>query len=622
MTAPSNTLIPDGNQNFIGGQNASQTPDKVAPDSYYSGINVSTERGSLTPRWGFKKLKLNFLEGGITTSYLTVRSYKDIFETGKFQALIPYSNGSENYLIIVISGVIFFLNLRTNDVQILEIGDGTRLDGTTSRINWTVAAQYIVLFDFPAFPVIIDGGTARRADISKDEIPVSNIGTYNQNRLFIGNAGNEFTAGDPVGSLATPNAPLTFTEVLVPGASYFNQSFQLNTGYSNDPITFMGFLQVVDTSTGIGPLLVASKNAVYSYNTQNPRAAWEAGQFGSLVMYNAGIAGPRAGTNVNSDFVMLSGDGQVRSLSMSREEQHKWSKVPLSREVQNWLKFTDKDLAKYSFVTYFRNKILIGANPYRVQALTIDKKPIVDYAHGGFIVLELDNVSGFNKESNPVWAGLWTGVRPMDIAVSGDASYVISKDNSTINQLYLITPDTRYDEAEGQIRMVRSKIYTRQYDFSDPFANKELKSLDLGLINIKGDFSCEVKYKPAQAPSYIHWRTFTHKAPWRECNYPVLAPFQGFAGHQFLRINLGSPLDESCNPITQELYSWFRRVQLSLTLQGIFWELQGFKLVTHLKAQAENEVDCMEFPIVPMMMECNDDWSFGGFTGCHTQTVT
>lgn len=622
MTGLSNTLIPDGAQSFVGGQDAAQTPDKVSPDAYYAGINVSTERGSLTPRWGYKRLKLVFPEGGVTTSYRVVRPYKEIFEAGKFQAIIPFTSGSENYLIIVVSGVIFFINERTFAVQVLDISDGSTLDGTASRINWTVAAQYVILFDFPAYPVIIDGISARRADPAKDEIPVSNLGTYNQSRLFIGNIGNEFTAGDPVGSAAAPEAPLTFKEVLQPAAPYFDQSFQLNTGYNNDTLSYLGFLQVVDTSTGIGPFIAATKNAIYTYNTQNPRSQWTAGQFGSVTVFNAGIAGPRAAANVNSDFFFLSGDGQVRSLSMSRDEQHKWSKVPISREVQNWLKYIDKDLARFSFVTYFKNKIFIGCNPYRVQALTITKIPIVDYAHGGMVVLEMDNVSGFNKDSSPVWGGMWTGIRPMDMAVTGESLFIMSKDNSTINQLYLATPDERYDQADGNIRMVRSRIYSRQYDFQDPFANKELKSLDLGLVNIKGDFSCEVKYKPAQGANFLEWRTFKHKAPWRECTYPENVPFQGFQGHQFLKINLGAPQSEECNPVTNELLSWFRRVQIRLTIEGIFWELQAFKLMAYLKAQAENDVDCLEFPVVPIMTECNDDWSYGGFTGCNSQTVT
>ena len=91
----------------------------------------------------------------------------------------------------------------------MTIQGGSQLDEAADRINWSPAGKYLVIFDFPAYPVIIEGLLARRADPALLEIPRSVLGTYNQNRLFIANAGNEFTAGDPA-AYTFPTGPISF----------------------------------------------------------------------------------------------------------------------------------------------------------------------------------------------------------------------------------------------------------------------------------------------------------------------------------------------------------------------------------------------------------------------------
>lgn len=367
-----------GAQTFIGGQDASKIPDQIEGGYFAASVNTSNRRAALQPRWGGVKLKVSYSDGYLENSFKKQNPYQNIFETGKYQATIPFQIGNVPHLVIVISGCIFLYNQITRNISYLPIettdSSVDRLNGRATRINWTAAGKHLVLFDFPAYPVILDGVTARRADPALYEIPAALMGVYNSNRLFIANGGNEFTAGDPVGSTTTPNAPITFEEVLLTGSTYYGQIFQLPTFDTNEAITAMAFLQMADTSTGIGPLLVGTDKAIYSYATQNLRSTWEQGQFGSVLTYNTGIAGARAICNVNSDLFFMSSDGQVRSLSMSREEQGKWSKVPISLEVQNWLNSINPDLFKYTVISYFKNKVFILANPYRVAA---DRKSVV-----------------------------------------------------------------------------------------------------------------------------------------------------------------------------------------------------------------------------------------------------
>lgn len=601
--------VQDGSVDFSGGQNAALLPDKVPTNAYYAAVNISTEDGSLSPQFGVEELVLKFpTNKEFTLTNGTKRSYESIFTFGKFQALIPYSIGNEFFFIVVISGVIYLVNQNTLDVQIIEISDGSKINELLTRVNWSNAGRFLVLFDFPSYPVIIEGLVARRADPTNNEIPRSVFGTYNQNRLVIANSGNEFTAGDPA-AVGFPDGPITFNEILQPASPYFGQVFQLSTNYNNDPITAMTFLQVIDKSTGIGPLIVSTQTAVYSYHTEIARNQWEASQFGSVFIHDAGIAGPRAHCNVNSDLFFISTDGQVRSASMSRDEQNKWSRTPISREVQNWIGIPDKSLLYFSVMTYFQNRIFATVNPFRTTAQTTDYKTTFDYAFGGFCILETSNVSTLGKTAQPAWAGLRTSIRPMDIIQNNQRCFAISKEGG-INKLYEIRKDLTYDIVgkEKTSRPLKCKIYTREYGFNSPFQLKILNSIMMALSGIKGKFKLRLSYKPTQGSSYIFWQEFTHEAPWRSCTSIDSCGFKGFESHSFRQLVLGSPVDQGCSEVTKENYDTFTKVSLLFEIEGIDWSLEEFLINASMVPQNTTESICEPYPIVAVCSECNTDW--------------
>jgi hypothetical protein len=614
---------------FIGGQNAALIPDRIPDNCYAAGVNVSTKKASLQPRWGFERMTLTYPGGGFFNVNNQYISYKEIFESGKFQLMASYPADQIERLLVVIAGLIFIINVNAHTVTLVPIAGGSTLNHRAPRLNWTPAGKSMIIFDFPNYPVIITGTTARRANPLNMEIPVSTNGAYNQSRLFIANAGNEFTAGDPVG-LIDPTAippidpPLTFQEVMLPASTYYGQIFQLTTQSSNENITAMGFLQVSDISTGIGPLLIATSRSIYSYNTTQPRSAWEQGQFGSLLTYNTGVVGPRAWANVNSDLFYLSADGYVRTLSMSRDEQSRWSKIPISREVEPWMKYNDPALKQFGFVSYFNNKVFFSANPYRIPAMDYaTRRPIADYAHSGFVVLELDNLTSFGAPSSPTWAGLWTGVNPMDMAVLNERGFVMSKDAYSINSLWEINPEIHHDTSDCKIRYVKSRVYTKEHDCGDPFMNKEIHSMDLNFDALKGDFKLSVEYKPGHSSKFIPWGTIDFKVPWRECKMPCNSCLEGFATQIIRDVTIGSPSGETlaCNPATRELYQIFRKIQLKLDVTGMYWEIHEYRVKAIPRTQENQETVCSEFGIEAMCEDCNDDWCVEDFNICQPTTT-
>lgn len=615
-------LLQAGNVDFLGGQDASKIPCHIADNCYYSGINVSTKRGAVQPRWGFERKTLTYPEGGYFNANNVYVTYKELFESGKFQLIAAYPVGNVERLLIVINGIIFLLNINYSTLSVVQISDGSMLNPRAPRLNWCTAGTSMVIFDFPSYPVIVTGSTARRADPALMEVPVSTNGTFNQNRLIVANAGIDFTAGDPVGSLITPNAPITFEEVMTPSSPYYGQVFQLTTASTDDPITAMGFLQVVDTSTGIGPLLIATTKAIYSYATQNPRSDWDQGKFGAVVVYNNGVVGPRAWCNVNSDLFFLSADGFVRTLSMSRAEQARWSKIPISREVELWMKYNDPALKQFAFVSYFKNKVFFSANPYRIQAVDYStRRPISDYAHAGLVVLELDNVVSFGEPVKPTWAGLWTGVNPMDMVVLNERAFIVSKDNYSINAIWEVNPDTHYDTSDCSIRYVRSRIYTKEFNFGDDFSNKEAHSIDMNLEELTGDVQVDVKYKAAHSPKFLPWGVFKYNVPWRICSMPCDGPLEGFVSQIVRDLTFGSPTGdtEECNVATEEIYKVFKKVQLEITFKGIYWELHEYRIIATPRPQNTQDTACTEYPVVATTADCNDDWYVEDFNLCPAQ---
>lgn len=617
-------LTADGQTSFRGGQDASKVPDQIPENAYASGVNVSVENGVLRPRYGYHKQQIVFPTGGIPfpgIPTLIQNSYENVFKSGKYQMAAPYVIGTEDFIVTVISGIIFLIRVSTLETQVLSITDGSMIDQYTPRVDFANAGKYLVIFDYPAYPVIIEGNTARRADPANNEVPISVMGAYNQNRLFITNAGSEFTAGDPTGNLATPEAPITFDEILTPGDPFYGQIFQLPTNDINSPISAITFLQQSDTSTGIGPLLIATANSIFSFQTQQPRSQWETTQFGSMFVYNAGIAGLKSFVNVNSDLFFMSSDGQLRSVSMSRDEQMKWSKVPLSREVQNWIKFWDASLVQYAVLGYFNNKIFATVNPYRVQALDTNKVPVTDYAHGGLIVMELDNVSNLSDQAPPVWAGLWTGINPMDIVTVGSRCFIFSKDSSNINNLYEVVPESSVDIADGNIRYIRSVIYTREHDCKDAFRDKDIHSLDINLESVQGDLSMKVRYKPSQSVYFLPWREFSHKAPWRTCKMPEGCEVNGFLAQSFKDLNMGAPVgdENACDPVTKALYRVFRKLQLKFIMEAKYWELHEYRLKALNREQTEQDVVCSTYPKIGLLECCTEDasdWYVPPFHSC------
>lgn len=606
--APPN-IIPDVTEDFSGGQNAGVNPHAINPNQYYIGVNISSQSTSLKPRWGIEEIPLDFSETG---SYRRQTgfdvSFERVFKTGKFQAFLPYLVGVDNYVLYIVSGFIFAIELFTRKVIVLNPTDPVNVHA--DRINWSDAGSYTVVFDWPNYPFILDGLTARRADPALYEVPVSVLGAYNENRLCIANAGLDWTAGDPAGNTATPDAPITFFEVLLTGSPYLANVYQIPTASKlARKITAMGFLQVIDTSTGIGPLIVSTANALYSYRTDLPRAQWQGGAndfvFGSMLLPSTGIVGQRAHTNVGGDILFLGRDGQVYALSMARNDQRRWGNSPISREVKNFLTYNDTTIIEIGVAEYFKNMLFVTSNPYRVNCISAEGLPQYDYVNRGMVVMEMDVNSGLTKETPPIWTGLWTGIPFMDMAEVGDVLYIAGKRLGR-NGLFKFNPDTTYDVYDGKVTTVRCVLETREYTNQDDTINKELHSMDLGLRELEGTFTLKAEYKPSTLCNYIPWQEYEFTAPVEQCGF-IPEFLNGACRQGILDFTIGSPKVE-CIPGTNDLTNVYKAVQIRLILEAKHWQLEYIRVKGRVIPRNELITECSDVPEAYVPRTCFDYW--------------
>ena len=593
--------ITDGSAAFFMGQDASKLPSQVVDGAYYKGINVTTKHGYLSPRPGFVQTDFTLED---ENAYFTDNNgrkirYKEVFEKGKFQGASHFMTEFGERIVCVYSGLIFMLNPLTGKAQYIEIDEeeneykqlGDKFEPRTQRLNqyidrhnFSQAGTYLVIFDYPDRPIILDGYHAFRSPMGETDtggfpiyyIPPTVMGCYNSNRLFVADANNSFTAGDPVGSLAAPSAPITFNEVYQEAREFQGQSFSLGSINKNNPITAMGFMQTTNTSTGIGPMYVATKDSIYTYATNTARSMWASGDtaFGTMLIYNAGIIGPKAVDNINSDLVFMSGDGHVRSLALASEYLSSWENTPMDLEVWNWLKTDSSEMNKLTIVKSAYNKVFITARPFRTKSIDLWGNYTYDYAFKGLVVLELDSTSSLQSKSNPAWAGIWTGLNVQDLVECNGELFVFSKDPSYRNGIYKIDPDISYDIYKGEKKNIKTRVYTKQYVGESLFQDKRERSLLLGLQGLKGNIILDIE-RSNDYSNYALWKHWEYEAPICSINSP-----ENLMEHSFRELSLGGPEETKCNEVTGDYGDVYKGSQFRIDLSGQDWRLEHLVLIS------------------------------------------
>lgn len=592
----------DGNITFRGGQNDSSPQESVGKDQYRKGVNLTTRHGVLSPRPAFIYQNLKFEDAEYNG-----KSIRTIFLTGKFQAAAPFTADNGKVLLVVISGLIF--QIQNQKVRLLRLANNDRMNQYARRIHWSEAGRFLLFYDYPNANVVIEPASLARRSDSERKIFVSNtwlpmpeappaiLGCYNNSRLFLARE-NEFIAGDPVGKQGSPDAPLTFEESLVDAQPFNGQSFSLGSSNINNPITAMGTMQIIDSSTGVGPMFVATRDSFYSYRTDKVRAEWESIVFGMMSLYDCGIVGNRGFARLNSDLVFQSGDNAIRSFSSSRNKATKWNDSPISKEVEGWLSFNDKKWDDLTVLQSWNNRVLATVKPAQCHAKGLDDEIVADYYFEGILALELDNTSSLREQASPAWVGLWTGVRPMEIIRLGDDLYIMAKEGefpgNTSNALYKVEENLYQDyTSNSKFRDIECRLYTRDYSFSSKFMDKKILSADLDLSDLQGDLEIKAYYRRNESENWAVWTYIDQSLPVTtkraSTSIPLLKP------HSVANYGIGSPADPGCSSLSDDSYLVFRSLQLMIEFKARNWQLNSIRLKSEKMPETnDNHISCGE----------------------------
>lgn len=512
--------VSDGYVSFEAGQNEGSIAALIAENQTHRNINISLRSRALRPRPPIIEYDLHFISEELANASpaLASLSYKNNYYFGRIQHVGKYQTSSGEFLLKVVNGVIYLVDLTLREIRVVEVGGSQKLlNYNLTRINGTQSENEYVLFDWPNTPVVIASDfTAKRSKSSNVEIPRSYIGTHVHDRLFVGNSGTEFGASDS--RQANPGPIITFKDSITapsnPNPSFPNQFFKLNFIDKLSSITAMGFLHQTDGTSplGFGPLFISTKEAIHLAAVNQPRTQWEqTAAFIRVIIYNYGIVGPRAFVNVVKDLFFKSFDSHIYSISLLASDSTSWGVTHISAEVSESILTRNQHLLKYAALAYFENRIFVTLRPYIMQALSLFGKPIEEYVSNGLGVLELNNVTGVSGNSPPVWAGMYTGAF-VDMVEVEDKLMIIGKsgERNTVSEL---TEFRTLDYSRGVTKKIRTRVYTREFTFKAPALDKKVKYVQLDVRNILGNFIAHVYYRTKEERNWIKFGSIYYAAP-------------------------------------------------------------------------------------------------------------
>lgn len=498
-------LVPDGNLSFLGGCNEGVHPSLLKDSQTRRNVNISLIKGTIRPRLPYKEITLEFLSEELAKSSPVSSSsnYERIFRKGRIQHVGKYQSPIGEYLLLVITGIIFLVDIRDRTIQVvplLELNDKTA-NFFSNRLHGTQAGDFYIIFDWPNQPIIIHPDlTAKRAKASNQEIPKSFIGTFVHNRTIVANKGTEFGASDPRRP-DNPRAAIEFKESIVgPGnlnPQFADQFFSLTYVDKMSNITAMGYLKQTDgtSAIGFGPLFVSTKEAIHLFSVNQPRVNWEESQFGSAYIFNYGIVGQRAVANVGADLIYRAYDGMIYATSRLYSNQRGWGLTNISEELRESFDSINKHLLSYSFLTYHNNSLYCALKPFLVQAENLWGVPSTDVVFEGIGMLEMATVSGVNSEgASPIWAGVNEGLFVDCLEVYRSLVYVAKRAPLGEENIILIQEEVSgSDWYINHYFPIRARFYTREFNWPEHFIHdKNIHFIQLFFSRFSGTISISV----------------------------------------------------------------------------------------------------------------------------------
>ena len=456
----------------------------------------------------------------------------DIFLNGKFQGAEVYKTGSNSYSVVVISGHVFLIDLTTNVVTCLTT-KSTQLHEFLDRVWMVQAESYFIIQDGVSLPRILEGSTMRFADHEQDEVPIGQAMSYGHGRLSVQINDRHLILGDIYISVKEENV-LRFreTKILNEGGGFTVQS-KLGS------IVALLFINVSDTSTGDGPLLVVCENGFTTLAVNNSRSKWSQIAMQKVQLVGSGMIGLDSFVHVNEDLLYRSTEG-IRSYAVSRAEAAgAYRYTELSREVEEYMQIDKGYNAKFLSMAFFDKRMLASTAPQGVKAQSTDFRRLEaiyndlptdanrdameaalvdDTCFRGIIAFDF-SMAGFTKstaesqymrQTSGSYDGIWTGICPTKLftvmSVGERVGYSYVKNSEGQNWLYEITRDVTGLDGDKPIEcLFETRAMTGKNPstyMAQPFVRKKLEEVKMWLDDVSEDVTICIESSPDVVKSF------------------------------------------------------------------------------------------------------------------------
>jgi hypothetical protein len=549
-------LLRDGVTTLEQGMSSGHAPTLIAQQQCAYALNTTMRGGYGKNRPAFRQLTL------------TPSAAEAAWVAANFQGVGFYDIGDgQQHMIGMASGRLYQLDLVGNEVSFTDL----TIDALNSPIRpiayFCQADVYMVVQDGFATPLIMQGvTTVRRA--TNTEVPVGRSMAFGQGRLWLA-SGRNLQAGDIYGG---PTSVVSFTEGTYLSEAKGGFLVPLQAG----DIVGVAFLEVGDTSTGQGDLLVFCRKAVWSVQAGVPRTSWQTTpRMLSISLTNIGGTSHRAIVDVNGDCYFRAKDGW-RSYRVARNEQFysqygmAWGYTPMSLEMKRVIDNDTVSLLDYGGAVQFKNRMLGLASPQTYQTPVPSVGTFEGVYFRSIVALDFDIVSGMRQKQPPAWDGEWLGLNVLQL-LANDFTFVercvafVRNTTTGHNEIWEITDENFYDANQAPIQSV---IETKTLDCQKPKNLKMLRRGDLYFTNVLAQTDVEIQYRSDGYPNWIPWHKFSinsqgHQLPGNPggalCNIPqctvpgtCAAPGVGAQGGYWFQQPLPTP-DTICDPTVNKL---------------------------------------------------------------------
>ena len=473
---------------------------------------------------------------------------EELFRTGNVQGALAYQSTSPDYdagVLVAVAGTIFFGQITTQKIAwrviLRDAYDSTFLhfwfvqganmvygqNGVERPFEWNGVEDTARVL-----PEV--GPTPNDPAATAPYTPTGNIMAYSHGYIAVANDRNQIAISDHIYQFGFGNEGAMHVFSDIPG--YKGGLFGVPANLGN--ITGAATIPQSRFRNGQGELVFFTENGAFAIDLSPARDQW---QDTRTTLVGAGCVAPYSIIPVNNDLWYRRPDGISAYKQARNDEDTKWTDIPLSREVNNWLARDSDWLLRYASMAYFDNRILCTVFPQREPN---------QYGYGdhrffnGLVALDLDPGSTTsNVEGGFGWDGLWTGPRPtqiLTIDISGRRRcFVLSFDKDRKNRTYELTTTTGTDPNN---RPIESFYVTKKLSFGNLIQPLRLEGGRGLRVTTRGRSSFKVEYRPDDHPC---WHPIGSEVGLgcETCQEGSCAPLRQ---PNTLTFNLPSPKDTEC----------------------------------------------------------------------------